>query len=86
DLTNFDPTHVKALGGMFAGCSGLEQLDISNFTVKNSLKYTYDMFKGCENLTAVYVNQNFYDYVYSDKVKNNRNMFEDSSITDFTVK
>lgn len=86
DLSCFDTSHVRDLSGMFAGCTGLQQLDISHFTINNSLKYSYDMFKSCENLTAVYVNQNFYDYVYSDQVKNNDNMFKDSSISDFTVK
>ena len=50
------------------------------------MKYTYDMFKNCSALTAVYVNKDFYDFVYSDRVKNKDNMFKNCPVTDFTVK
>lgn len=86
NIDSFDTRQVQHMSSMFEDCSSLEQIDISHFTAGGSLKYIYCMFKDCEQLTAVYVNQDFYDCAYSDKMKNNDHLFENSPITDFTVK
>lgn len=86
NIDSFDTRQVQSMASMFEGCRSLEQLDISHFTAGGSLKYIYNMFKNCEKLTAVYVNQGFYDRAYSDKMKNNSHLFEESAVSDFTVK
>lgn len=86
NLDSFDTVHVNSMASMFEGCKSLKQLDISHFTTEIALTYTYDMFKNCDSLTVVYVNQDFYNFVYSDKVKNNNNMFDNCPVEDFTVK
>lgn len=74
------------MAAMFAGCHALTQLDISHFAAGSSLNYIDSMFRDCEQLTAVFVNQEFYDRAYSDEIKNNKRLFENSSVTDFTKK
>lgn len=86
DLNSFDTHRVKDMSEMFKGCGSLEQLDISHFTPYDHLTHIYSMFEDCERLAVVYVNQDFYDHVYSDRVQNSRDLFEDSLLTDFTVK
>ncbi len=85
-IESFDTHRVKDMSEMFKGCSSLEQLDISHFTPYNHLTHIYSMFEDCEQLATVYVNQDFYNHVYSDRIQNSRNLFEDSPLTDFTVK
>lgn len=86
NISSFDTSQVGDMASMFAGCHALTQLDISHFAASSSLNYIDSMFRDCEQLTAVYVNQEFYDRAYSDEMKNNKRLFENSAVTDFTKK
>lgn len=61
NLTGVNTESAERFLNMFAGCHALTQLDISHFAAGSSLNYIDSMFRDCEQLTAVYVNQEFYD-------------------------
>lgn len=86
NISSFDTSQVRDMASMFSRCSSLTQLDISHFTASESLNYVDHMFQECDQLTAVYVNQQFYDRVYSNEIRDNEDIFLDSPIMDFTVK
>lgn len=86
NISSFDTSQVRDMASMFSRCSSLTQLDISHFTASESLNYVDHMFQECDQLTAVYVNQQFYDRVYSNEIRKNEDIFLDSPIMDFTVK
>lgn len=86
NISSFDTSQVRDMASMFSRCSSLTQLDISHFVASESLNYVERMFQECDQLTAVYVNQQFYDRVNSNEIKKNEDIFLDSSITDFTIK
>lgn len=82
-LDGFETSTLVYVEGMFEECEGLTELDMSSFT--GSVQYCNDLFQGCTNLTAVYVNQAFYDCVYSEFARHER-MFDNCGVSDFTVK
>lgn len=82
-LDGFETSSLVYMESMFKECERLTELDMSSFT--GSVQYCNEMFKGCTNLTAVYVNQAFYDRVHSEHARHER-MFDDCGVSDFTVK
>ena len=50
DVSQFDTSKVKIMGGMFCGCESLTSLDVSHFNTSEVTNMTR-MFCGCESLT-----------------------------------
>ena len=49
---NVDTTNVTSMYGMFAGCSGLQSLDLSDFDTTNVTNIE-GMFSGCTSLSSL---------------------------------
>ncbi len=53
DLRGFNTEMVRYFAHMFAGCTSLEKLDLSTFTITKDADYLYNMFGECDSLTEV---------------------------------
>ena len=53
DISDWDVSNVKNMGGMFYGCKKLTSVgDLSNWNVSN-VKEMYSMFSNCKKLTSI---------------------------------
>lgn len=67
DMNNWNTANVESMEGMFSGCSLLEEIDISSFTItENTITgcspdyalYDRGMFNSCTNLKRIFVDDN----------------------------
>lgn len=56
DLRNFDTSNADTLEEMFTFCTSLTDLDISSFKIKYKIVLLFDMFKNCNKLVKIKVN------------------------------
>lgn len=61
---------LLGMAGMFYGCSQLKELDLSLFDTSKVLNMT-TMFRGCTNLTKIYVGDNW----ITNQVSSSEEMF-----------
>lgn len=69
DLSGFNTSNVKYMGGMFNSCVSLEELDLDNFDTSN-VEFMYEMFCDCKSLVNLKIS-NF----NMDKVIDKERMF-----------
>ena len=88
DLSNFDTSNVKYMGGqggsgggMFSGCSSLQFLDISSFNTSN-LVFWGSMFKDTPNLKVIYVGPDW----TGTSSGNSTDMFTNCGVSEVTLK
>ena len=57
DLSNFDTSNVTDVTSLFYGCSGLKYINLSGWDLSDiDLSYNYNIFKDCNNLEYVIIN------------------------------
>ena len=73
NLSSFNTTDVKHMGGMFLDCSSLKYIDLSQFNTAN-VKFMKSMFYGCSSLQSINLSS-----FNTTNVKNMSSMFEGCS-------
>ena len=61
DLTGFNTTNISDMSNLFAGCSKLETIYVSDDFVTTSVTASDDMFDGCTSLVGGYGTRPYYD-------------------------
>nr|UVX78847.1 MAG: protein of unknown function DUF285 [Bacteriophage sp.] len=70
NLSSFYTLNATKVGYMFAGCSGLEKLDLTNFdfsNVANNFDYMENIFLGCDSLNYIKCREPFKEWCLNNK-------------------